>query len=86
MASKQGAKLFDITNKLLSVYLRVGDFMRHSVFMRRRELLIIGDDQHLIVKQLSQQMSRKWGVTVIGTRAPTSADQNNSHIQYLKLD
>jgi hypothetical protein len=44
MASKRTLKLIDTKNLVISWSLRLIDFVKHSIFLQKKEILIIGDD------------------------------------------
>ena len=65
MASKQSLKLIDIKGRLRGLALKLEDFIRHTILLKKRELLIIGEKDHPVVEQLVKTMPKSWVVTVV---------------------
>ena len=71
MASKQGLKLFDIKNKLISVYIRLTDVLKYDLLRQQKELLIVGDGQHPLLKSIVALMGGRWRITHLGSEKNT---------------
>lgn len=65
MASKQSLKLFDIKNKIISTYVRFAHFVRYSILMRQKEMLVIGNSSDPVISELVAKMSGKFKITII---------------------
>ena len=81
MASKQSLKLIDIKGRLRGLALKLEDFIRHTILLKKRELLIIGEKDHPVVEQLVKTMPKSWVVTVVGRNRAT----RNEETGYIQL-
>lgn len=65
MASKQTLKLFDFKNKLISTYIRFAHFVRYSILMRKKEIVIIGNTDDPIISNLIEKLAPNNKLTII---------------------
>jgi len=54
MASKRTLKLIDTKNLLISWSLKMSDFIKHTILMQKKEILIIGNDTSPFALRLRQ--------------------------------
>ena len=84
MASKRTLKLIDTKNLVISWSLRLIDFVKHSIFLQKKEILIIGDNSSPFTVKLKQQLAQKSIVTVITDHNNANPVEKNA-IQSLSL-
>jgi hypothetical protein len=53
MASKQPIKLFDLKKMVEKTWLKTRHFVKYTLLMQKKNILIIGDDQSDLYKKFS---------------------------------
>jgi len=81
MASKQGLKLFDIQNRLRTIYLRMTDMIKYGLLRQQKELLILGDSHHPLLKPIVDLMGNRWKITLLA-----SEERNPDLSQYSTVE
>ncbi len=64
MASKQPLKLFDLKLMGLKAWLKTKYFVKYTLLMQKKNMLIIGDDKSDFYQNFSQKLSG-WSIQTI---------------------
>lgn len=72
MASKQPLKLFDVKKKMYRAFLAVESFIKHSVFRRKRNVIIIGEADTPILRNICEKLQKYWMITHLQCRSSSN--------------